>query len=130
MIRRPPRSTRTDTLCPYTTLFRSRPPAAAARRIEEAADEAERLDHLGLALLRRIAPAAIDEIEPDRDQIGEDEGLRGIGMDIGQHIGAEHAADNSRNQQPEKEPTIDEIGRASWRERGGPYVYYRGVAEA
>src|SRR3546814_7191656 len=26
MIRRPPRSTRTDTLCPYTTLFRSRRP--------------------------------------------------------------------------------------------------------
>src|SRR3546814_4512986 len=27
MIRRPPRSTRTDTLFPYTTLFRSRPTA-------------------------------------------------------------------------------------------------------
>src|SRR3546814_10208493 len=27
MIRRPPRSTRTDTLLPYTTLFRSTPPA-------------------------------------------------------------------------------------------------------
>src|SRR3546814_3889874 len=27
MIRRPPRSTRTDTLIPYTTLFRSPPPA-------------------------------------------------------------------------------------------------------
>src|SRR3546814_1062749 len=26
MIRRPPRSTRTDTLCPYTTLFRSQRP--------------------------------------------------------------------------------------------------------
>src|SRR3546814_14620000 len=26
MLRRPPRSTRTDTLFPYTTLFRSRPP--------------------------------------------------------------------------------------------------------
>src|SRR3546814_7819091 len=26
MIRRPPRSTRTDTLCPYTTLFRSKNP--------------------------------------------------------------------------------------------------------
>src|SRR3546814_2940811 len=26
MIRRPPRSTRTDTLCPYTTLFRSNRP--------------------------------------------------------------------------------------------------------
>src|SRR3546814_3472075 len=39
MIRRPPRSTRTDTLFPYTTLFRSRPEAfhggadrASARR--------------------------------------------------------------------------------------------------
>src|SRR3546814_645749 len=29
MIRRPPRSTRTDTLFPYTTLFRSEPGAAA-----------------------------------------------------------------------------------------------------
>src|SRR3546814_9692645 len=33
MIRRPPRSTRTDTLCPYTTLFRSEHPAP--RRIAE-----------------------------------------------------------------------------------------------
>src|SRR3546814_15887932 len=35
MIRRPPRSTRTDTLFPYTTLFRSsaaRPRSGAARR--------------------------------------------------------------------------------------------------
>src|SRR3546814_16570426 len=30
MIRRPPRSTRTDTLVPYTTLFRSDPTTAAA----------------------------------------------------------------------------------------------------
>src|SRR3546814_14729124 len=37
MIRRPPRSTRTDTLLPYTTLFRSlgrRDPGAAAERTE------------------------------------------------------------------------------------------------
>src|SRR3546814_2439716 len=32
MIRRPPRSTRTDTLFPYTTLFRSRAGDAAAAR--------------------------------------------------------------------------------------------------
>src|SRR3546814_3193918 len=32
MIRRPPRSTRTDTLFPYTTLFRSSRPRCAARR--------------------------------------------------------------------------------------------------
>src|SRR3546814_1788131 len=35
MIRRPPRSTRTDTLFPYTTLFRS---AAAPRRPDRATD--------------------------------------------------------------------------------------------
>src|SRR3546814_13693302 len=32
MIRRPPRSTRTDTLFPYTTLFRSSPHPRGARR--------------------------------------------------------------------------------------------------
>src|SRR3546814_13029037 len=32
MLRRPPRSTRTDTLFPYTTLFRSPPRVAAPRR--------------------------------------------------------------------------------------------------
>src|SRR3546814_9708146 len=32
MIRRPPRSTRTDTLCPYTTLFRSDDAVAARDR--------------------------------------------------------------------------------------------------
>src|SRR3546814_2432972 len=32
MIRRPPRSTRTDTLFPYTTLFRSLPAAGPVRR--------------------------------------------------------------------------------------------------
>src|SRR3546814_9756032 len=31
MIRRPPRSTRTDTLFPYPTLFRSRPPLRSAQ---------------------------------------------------------------------------------------------------
>src|SRR3546814_3659655 len=36
MIRRPPRSTRTDTLFPYTTLFRSaRPPDAALGAFEQ-----------------------------------------------------------------------------------------------
>src|SRR3546814_13514741 len=32
MLRRPPRSTRTDTLCPYTTLFRSSSPRMNASR--------------------------------------------------------------------------------------------------
>src|SRR3546814_4304470 len=37
MIRRPPRSTRTDTLFPYTTLFRSTPPASGRGEIEDMA---------------------------------------------------------------------------------------------
>src|SRR3546814_14556367 len=44
MIRRPPRSTRTDTLFPYTTLFRSR----SGRR-----HRAEILDHFGFRRARR-----------------------------------------------------------------------------
>src|SRR3546814_14426319 len=40
MIRRPPRSTRTDTLFPYTTLFRSLA-AAEPRNVEVHADDAE-----------------------------------------------------------------------------------------
>src|SRR3546814_20704932 len=46
MIRRPPRSTRTDTLFPYTTLFRSRIGhrlAAAGRALEAGGDRADAL---------------------------------------------------------------------------------------
>src|SRR3546814_12634619 len=46
MIRRPPRSTRTDTLFPYTTLFRSRPQRRVFRGHPDAAlHESDR--HLG-----------------------------------------------------------------------------------
>src|SRR3546814_11547303 len=45
MIRRPPRSTRTDTLFPYTTLFRS--PAVVARLERELAPGAIVLLHEG-----------------------------------------------------------------------------------
>src|SRR3546814_3988070 len=63
MIRRPPRSTRTDTLCPYTTLFRSeivneRDIADAMSRFQ-VADKAEIIMH---------APgrAGIDQRSPPR----------------------------------------------------------------
>src|SRR3546814_5793149 len=38
MIRRPPRSTRTDTLFPYTTLFRSVAKASSSPRADQMAD--------------------------------------------------------------------------------------------
>src|SRR3546814_15081398 len=51
MIRRPPRSTRTDTLVPYTTLFRSRHDAQRRQRphrgpVEQPADRRARPFHL------------------------------------------------------------------------------------
>src|SRR3546814_18258770 len=53
MIRRPPRSTRTDTLFPYTTLFRSVRP----EHLAEALKKAERPNRVQLAALTR--PAAV-----------------------------------------------------------------------
>src|SRR3546814_8822534 len=45
MIRRPPRSTRTDTLFPYTTLFRSIARMFAAGRITDAVDTFRRFNN-------------------------------------------------------------------------------------
>src|SRR3546814_13593173 len=44
MIRRPPRSTRTDTLFPYTTLFRSARDLAARQQREQAARAQREID--------------------------------------------------------------------------------------
>src|SRR3546814_5579975 len=55
MIRRPPRSTRTDTLFPYTTLFRS------ARVVD---DDRTGREHLGHPLRRRRGPLAVGDDHP------------------------------------------------------------------
>src|SRR3546814_16561933 len=55
MIRRPPRSTRTDTLFPYTTLFRSIFPATSVYGATKAA-----VRHLGKALAREWARRGIN----------------------------------------------------------------------
>src|SRR3546814_3989178 len=56
MIRRPPRSTRTDTLLPYTTLFRSVPPD---RRQERGRRDRRRGDAVGCDTGRRAGFAAV-----------------------------------------------------------------------
>src|SRR3546814_13771227 len=53
MIRRPPRSTRTATLLPYTTLFRSHPGATERGRRDEE------------------LPPGLMQLDPDRLQVGE-----------------------------------------------------------
>src|SRR3546814_15694463 len=56
MIRRPPRSTRTDTLFPYTTLFRSARGVAAIGEVEDFAHQRLRLPGLSapIVVIRRL----------------------------------------------------------------------------
>src|SRR3546814_14057367 len=61
MIRRPPRSTRTDTLFPYTTLFRSALPGRVPRRKRGAGPLARRHPQLRLAAPRALPLAARSE---------------------------------------------------------------------
>src|SRR3546814_14390373 len=56
MIRRPPRSTRTDTLFPYTTLFRSVPRRRDRRPVERGIAD--------IMLAVRIADADLQRIDP------------------------------------------------------------------
>src|SRR3546814_15520952 len=76
MIRRPPRSTRTDTLFPYTTLFRSDIGRAAVDRLVQAA---------------RACPFAERRRgqHPDR----ADAHAREIGQDVAEHIARHHHAE-------------------------------------
>src|SRR3546814_1376134 len=72
MIRRPPRSTRTDTLFPYTTLFRSpflSPAGEAGERATAARNAAANRPVLGQFSMASPSPIAADrkgEKTPDR----------------------------------------------------------------
>src|SRR3546814_12731443 len=89
MIRRPPRSTRTDTLFPYTTLFRSPPAGArAARRSRNSCRVAPRPQQPGdrrpvdprgfesfgrlgaIAIFVECGGARLGRFEPDQRGIG------------------------------------------------------------
>src|SRR3546814_7900098 len=59
MIRRPPRSTRTDTLFPYTTLFRSR--NSSARKRNSASRRSTFLMRKCLPSSRRVRPSRSEE---------------------------------------------------------------------
>src|SRR3546814_8535788 len=72
MIRRPPRSTRTDTLFPYTTLFRSaiEPPRANSRTMGQL--QRLRRQHIGAAAHHRLHPGReVDDIAFDPRRGGD-----------------------------------------------------------
>src|SRR3546814_13179780 len=74
MTRRPPRSTRTDTLFPYTTLFRS--------LLGEEVAEARAVEHAGHAdhLLVRQAAGVAQDADHDVERVGDadHEGVRAV----------------------------------------------------
>src|SRR3546814_21008803 len=72
MIRRPPRSTRTDTLFPYTTLFRSseRSPGAASSAIAEAMEALTIRRATASDLEAIVALLADDVLGPAREKPG------------------------------------------------------------
>src|SRR3546814_9406987 len=77
MIRRPPRSTRTDTLFPYTTLFRSGAEAAGRdacrlRRGEHGAGIGGGEEITGLVLAKEVAERAGRLIEGEADVRSEE----------------------------------------------------------
>src|SRR3546814_14563975 len=108
MIRRPPRSTRTDTLFPYTTLFRSG--AAMGRPLPA------RLVARGLVEL---------ELEQPRQEIagvGRVAGNVELRAGIEIRLAARHGRDDALILVAQVGPRLVEIGRASCRERVCQYV--------
>src|SRR3546814_17114528 len=110
MIRRPPRSTRTDTLFPYTTLFRSAvgDGALVHPRAEDGADGGPDLVlgilREGLAgLLQHLGLVGLDDLQPV----------------LGGHLGVEQVAAILLG---ELDDLLEEIGRASFRQRVCQYV--------
>src|SRR3546814_19228491 len=61
-IRRPPRSTRTDTLFPYTTLFRAE--AVDAHRLHAPAQAVQhQAQHIGVRHVQRVAATGVFHVE-------------------------------------------------------------------
>src|SRR3546814_3022613 len=100
MIRRPPRSTRTDTLFPYTTLFRS--------RLVEAE---ERLENIFVALRRNAGAVVVDgHLDQALAPPGPDRDVLAVALGVGQQVG--EAAAHGFAAQRQHEVLLDEIGRA------------------
>src|SRR3546814_20569644 len=135
MIRRPPRSTRSDTLFPYTTLFRSLRLALLVVRHQQRLDGAlqalELADLLVDALLGRLeqdlplvdlAGALLDLLAALRERLQEGDLLVGHLEDVGGQIGDLARRRRLRGRRRRgRGRRGSKIGRASCRDRGGKY---------
>src|SRR3546814_19608082 len=123
MIRRPPRSTRTDTLFPYTTLFRSlleEQPAARRRLVRLFADSAF------LAECVIAQPLLLDDVlDPRIDQLPFKRA--DITAEIARVLNTleerEAEAEPARNNRFKASTAFRPNGRAAGRERVCQYVY-------
>src|SRR3546814_8735998 len=114
MIRRPPRSTRTDTLLPYTTLVRS-PLLAAIAQVESAREAA---GFGGEAVFGQHRPgvrlhlgeATVDDVRIDGVERGEQDPY-----EIVPHVGMQHAEGAEGAGQEGQGDLGGEIGRATVR---------------
>src|SRR3546814_15071455 len=108
MIRRPPRSTRTDTLFPYTTLFRS-----YERRQEIARQQMTDIDN----------PVAPIGILPPRYEVSANSCLGDSGkVHMTLSVMGERHRRPARQSGRARQVISSEIGRASCRESVCPYV--------
>src|SRR3546814_15501756 len=126
MIRRPPRSTRTDTLFPYTTLFRSHPrrferelePFLALAQCRLGAGAFGRiggLDEDARNLAARVADRLIDEIEQSllAAVAGEPDGHRMAAIRLAGH---KHAVEQRAERSEERRVGKECVGtcRSRW----------------
>src|SRR3546814_2765213 len=105
MLRRPPRSTRTDTLFPYTTLFRSLAAAFESDALQETASHRTRIDRDGIAPpfgigAGHLADQPAEGDEGPRDRAGDPAGgflalLRQALVDPFVDVGTEHGVERS-----------------------------------
>src|SRR3546814_11333473 len=125
MIRRPPRSTRTDTLFPYTTLFRSRPLACDVTITSSVQHSSTHLlaaarDRAG-AMLKLREDAKITKYARDLANAAEPHEFTPLGLETFGFVGT-RLVHMLKTEARAIAREHDQIGRASCRERGGTYV--------
>src|SRR3546814_12541813 len=112
MIRRPPRSTRTDTLFPYTTLFRSH----GSRRAQGRPSGPPIARHrVGRVLKRRRNMPAIGYVQRENDGFSGKLQTLSVNTDI--QISPNRGKVGEQPDYKVRAGTVDKIGRAARRER-------------